>query len=249
MEENSVTKRAFLIIILCLLTAMPLMADPYHGGGYSGGSANYTRLDGYYYRDGGEFTLYGQGLTLSNSEYSSSTSGLGGYSESFQTFCMERDEYAGSANIWVSTEYVDGTPGSHAYQGGINTNSGDNLDSRTAYLYYQFAKGTLSNYDYSSGSGRSYSAGQLQKAIWYIENELRDLRPRNTQAWAWINEAQAQIDSKAWIGIGNVRVLQMYTCDEHKQDFLYVEPVPVPGAVLLGILGMGVAGIKLRKYA
>jgi len=28
-----------------------------------------------------------------------------------------------------------------------------------------------------------------------------------------------------------------------------VEPVPVPGAVLLGILGLGAAGMKLRKYA
>lgn len=28
-----------------------------------------------------------------------------------------------------------------------------------------------------------------------------------------------------------------------------IEHVPVPGAVLLGILGLGVAGIKLRKYA
>lgn len=30
---------------------------------------------------------------------------------------------------------------------------------------------------------------------------------------------------------------------------LNVSPVPVPGAVLLGLLGLGVAGIKLRKYA
>jgi hypothetical protein len=28
-----------------------------------------------------------------------------------------------------------------------------------------------------------------------------------------------------------------------------MEPVPVPGAVLLGMIGMCIAGVKLRKYA
>jgi hypothetical protein len=32
-------------------------------------------------------------------------------------------------------------------------------------------------------------------------------------------------------------------------DAYHISVVPVPGAVLLGILGLGVAGIKLRKYA
>lgn len=32
-------------------------------------------------------------------------------------------------------------------------------------------------------------------------------------------------------------------------DNLQFNPVPVPGAVLLGILGLGVAGVKLRKFS
>jgi hypothetical protein len=39
------------------------------------------------------------------------------------------------------------------------------------------------------------------------------------------------------IGIDNLRVDS------------YVQPIPLPGAVLLGILGLGAAGLKLRKFA
>jgi hypothetical protein len=52
--------------------------------------------------------------------------------------------------------------------------------------------------------------------------------------------------------IGPVRVLQAVVLDKdgipigYGQDLLYV--VPVPAAVLLGMLGMGAAGLKLRKF-
>jgi len=37
--------------------------------------------------------------------------------------------------------------------------------------------------------------------------------------------------------------------EQFAMDNFTIVPVPVPGAVLLGILGFGVAGIKLRKFA
>jgi hypothetical protein len=33
------------------------------------------------------------------------------------------------------------------------------------------------------------------------------------------------------------------------QDFFHMSVVPVPGALLLGMLGLGITGLKLRKYA
>ena len=35
----------------------------------------------------------------------------------------------------------------------------------------------------------------------------------------------------------------------HGSDNFRISVVPVPAAVILGILGLGIAGIKLRKYA
>ena len=270
-------KKFSFAIIVCLFIALPSMANPYSdygGGGYDGGTAYWTRENGYYSGDGGEFTVYCSSSNISNDAYASSTSGLGSHIESFQTFCLEKSETAyNGANVWVSTEFVNGDPGSHAYEGGIDkehNGPGDNLDPRTAYLYTQFATGvlgastadTFDDYDYDDETvkGRDYSAEQLQLAIWYIENEITYLNI-NSQAWKWVQEAGVAVKSGAWTGIGDVRVLQMYTGSDchcrcgsgydNKQDFLYLEcqPVPAPAAVLLGMLGMGVAGIKLRKFA
>jgi hypothetical protein len=43
-----------------------------------------------------------------------------------------------------------------------------------AYLYSQFAAGTLSGYDYTYGGGRVASAGTLQQAIWYLLGEYQE---------------------------------------------------------------------------
>lgn len=265
-------KFSIVLCLLCLSLGVPVLADP-HGYVEYGGRVSYQQTGGYATGAGGEFTLFSYiatgspGLLLSNSAYSTETRDVGGKTGSFQTFCMEEDEYINSpsaiSDIWVSQSAVDeatgiaGLPGSgsHAYGGGTNTNMGDNLDPMTAYLYTQFAKGTLSNYDYL-GSGRASDAGQLQKALWSLEDELT-LGSSDTKAAAWVLEATTQVTTPggSWYqqwgptSIGDVRVLQLTNSDwtGHKQDQLFL--TPVPGAVLLGILGLGAAGMKLRRFA
>ena len=57
------------------------------------------------------------------------------------------------------------------------------------------------------------------------------------------------------VGIASVsyRVIDSVTGDPvaryFEMDHLQYSPVPVPGAILLGILGLGAAGVKLRKFA
>lgn len=239
------------ITLICVLATTPVSADIY------GGQVLYNRISGHYAGNGGEFTLSedpaGGGLNLDLSAYISGvTKDLSGSTgvPSFQTFCLEMGEFIASPmEVVVNTTFIDeGTgvvsgSGSHAILGGKAY--GDNLDPYTAYLYTQFATGVLSNYDY--GAGRAVSAGQLQNAIWYLEGETSSLL--STQASDWVTEAQ----NSGWTGIGSVRVLNSWVPGHigddryRKQDQLYL--TPIPASVILGLLGLSVVGVKLRKYA
>ena len=62
--------------------------------------------------------------------------------------------------------------------------------------------------------------------------------------------ANAMLSSVAGIGpssFGNYQGLSNSTDDSHYQD--YVVMTPIPPSVVLGLLGFGVVGLKLRKYA
>ena len=267
-------RKVVLVFVLCAFFATPAMAD------YYGGRMNWTRVADHYPipGNGGEFTLYKDGIPqyLSNYAYADVAKNQMGAADttSFQTFCVEMSEYVQQPmDLWVSTTDMHGNEGwSHAIKGGGSfddddnpppTLFGDDLESETAYLYREFARGTLSNYVWS-GAGRAASAATLQKTIWLLEGEIGNLvdsmggyvldSGQQDQANAWILEAEDAIATGKWSGLGvagieYVYVLNTYGTDGTKlaQDQLYY--VPVPGAVLLGLLGLSVAGVKLRKYA
>ena len=163
-------------------------------------------------------------------------------------------------------------PQSHAINGKKASSGGDDLNPKTAYLYTQFARGILPGYTYAttppSGLSRSETAGVLQRVIWAIEEEggrpiTGWTTPETTDFYGVkldkVNEialANFWYDTtlpSSWSGIGDVRVLNTWAVDHvgvsgyERQDQLYL--TPVPGAFLLGMLGLGAAGIKLRKYA
>ncbi len=259
-EEGKTMRRAIFIIILSAFITGSSFAAP-HGAADYGGLINYSQENDYAKGSGGEFTIteYQAGsLLLSNSAYAASTSGILGSSDtiSFQTFCVEKNEYINPnpSSIYVSQAWADlSTPGSHAYGGGNNANgNGDDLDPRTAYLYTQFATGNLASdgYVYTPGSAREDSAAALQHVIWGIEGEYGSGWSPNPADTLQVKFFDAANDAYAagWTTIGNVRVLQFFDVDGNqlKQDQLYL--TPVPAAVLLGMLGFGAAGLKLRKF-
>ena len=240
-------KTAFSVIVLAALGGTAI-ADPVQVG-----TIDVTRLAGYYSGLGGEFTIYNSGLSVA--AYAASTSGKKTPGNSFQSFCLEWNELIMPPFTNITTEMDTA-----AIQGGLAGGTPDPLDPMTAYLYTQFATGALSSYTYTPGMGRAMDAGQLQKAIWYIEEEIgltwvggvltqtvspTDALGAGSKALTWYNEASAA----NWTDIGSVRVLNPYhsSVREDFQSQLYL--VPVPGAVLLGFLGLGYAGMKLRKLA
>ena len=271
--------------LLCLFVAAPAMAD------YYGGKLNYNQMDAYSAGQGGEFRLEPfanpadpSGFTLSNSAYAESTKDQGS-SGSFQSFCLEVTEYiSNNSHVKVSERNVGENIVSYAYEGGAGTDGsgfGDPLDSRTAWLYTQFATGQLTNYAYTDppvGLNRSQTAGALQRLIWSLEGEgggsIWDVAQTGSGV-GWNNDGDKYYGVKinddqidliklwetafgnviGWSGIGNVRVLQLYSSynsdtgcyDGFRQDQLFL--TPVPGAVLLGMLGLGAAGLKLRRFA
>jgi len=167
-----------------------------------------------------------------------------GYSvgDVFPTYCVERNE-----TIKVGGVY-DVVVAGGAVNGGVGGGNPDPVDPMTAYLYQQYRRGQLRD-DAGNlwGSGSSTQdvkdADDLQKAIWYIEQELyadswvstgdlsdfdADYNRYTRVAWDAVH-----VD-ETWSGVGNVRVLQLWNSDgENAQDQLVL--VPIPSAVLAGL--------------
>ena len=156
----------------------------------------------------------------------------------FQSFCLEKNEYINFGKSY----YVN--VNDKAMLGGVGGGSPDPLDSRSAWLYNEFLNHTLTGYDYSTTAARKSSAGALQKALWYLENEVTSV---SGLAQSFVNLANTS-DWYANNTIGNIRVMNLYKdadMTQHAQDLLV--RVPAPGAVMLVGLGTSLVGYLRRR--
>jgi hypothetical protein len=144
--------------------------------------------------------------------------GIYGHNATFSTFCVETQE----SLSFGPTYYV--TLSHNAIQGGVGP-AGDPLDAQSARIY---------NYWLDTLAHTAGNADDVQNALWSQEGEggshnyLNDLATGST---------------------AGVMVMNLWTNRDHTgyaQDLLV--RVPVPGAVLLGFLGLGVAGLRLRRF-
>ena len=219
-------RKLIFITIVCAFVAAPAFADPYAqftGIGY------YGIYNGYYV---GEYLVKTWDLPDVHAN-----------GVQFYTFCIEFHENVNWGTYYdaeISTEAIAGNGNS----GPTGPTGGDSLDPRSAWLYDQYLNGAL-------GLGSNALAKDVGMAIWAIEEEI---------PYTDLSQAQKDLITQAtgqWTDTGPYRVLNLYAYGSapnhegypanYRQD--YIVKVPVPAAVLLGMLGFCVAGLKLRKLA
>lgn len=197
---------------------------------------------------GGEFTLLpSDGVDLSL--YSSLTKNVGGTQGTFQSFCVEHDEYI-SGNTTYAAQIND-----VAVDGGAGGPSPDPLSLGTAFLYKLFASGSLVGYDYTRNNSSVVQA--LQNAIWYLEEEISLSKPLNNIFLNYVNGqidgglAAAMGDNNGTYNVGVLNLTDRVTGRKVAQDQLVMVPVPDGGitVLLLGlVLGcLGFVSRRLRK--
>lgn len=189
---------------------------------------------------GGSFTISGSGLDTS----AYAPISLVGAAGTFESFCLEYGEHFSPGSTYNYTVSGAATAGSGGAVGGQ-----DPISAGTAWLYSQFASGTLSGFDY--GSGRKTSNNDLQLAFWFFEDETPLISGYgsygtgsgnvflNAAVTYFGSVANAKADSNGAYG---VKVLNLTDNSGHnKQSQLYVS---VPDAAsTLGLLGLGLAAI------
>jgi hypothetical protein len=244
--------KAFRLATSFLVLGFMLAAGPAMAGQVKTG----TGYGPYQTGSGGEFTLEALSadmlLVLNNGYVDGKTMNLPNTAaNTFQTFCLEYNEY-----IYTNMTY-DVTISNSAKDGGLGgaTNYADPISAGTTWLYRAFATGSLSIYDYTnpgrstSSGGLSASAGELQNAIWMLEDEIT-WNTSNRFIDLMLNSGWSKDTLKANdIGAYGVGVLNMSNARYGNcQDQLVLTAVPEPSALLLIGTCLVCVAIAVRRF-
>jgi len=189
----------------------------------------------------GDSIYFGDGPGSPGGEFYAKTYSGGQLTSSFITFCLEGNEY-----LSFGVEYKIAGITEYATAGGLSgaTDGKDYICSETAYLYSNFAHGTLAGYAHDATH-----ANALQRAIWYYEGEGPNGVILQYSDLTGLAKDYADLASTSANGtLYGVKVLNIVDrWGNPKQDQLYV---PEPGTLLLlgfGFFALGAAAHARRR--
>jgi hypothetical protein len=226
---------ARLVIVSAALTcAMVAKANSYWVQA-EGNGGNYGGYGPYQAGQGGEFTFntdlpmggYVNGVT------SDIINNQGLPTPNFQSFCV-------SATVFYPGQNYSVTPSGY-------NDLNDPLTAGVAWLYSQFAEGTLSGYDYTDAAGRQASAAFLQDTIWALMDNQEGMTAVNQAGNPFLIAAEAQFggtwsgaDAPVSAGTDGVYILDL-TSGGAAQSQLYHTP---DGGITAGLLGGALLGLQ-----
>ena len=137
-----------------------------------------------------------------------------------------------TATMWASSPGLDGD-----YDEGITSYfENDNQSYWSTQLFY-----TTGSVIIESDGSVTLNPGGNEYTSAFVELD------ENESTWLSISD---NVDLSDITNIGfRVQGNMVYGDYPSQEDKFHISLVPVPGAVILGILGLGVVGLKLRKYA
>jgi hypothetical protein len=172
----------------------------YAGPGWGGANNNHFQNG-----DGGEFTAVSS--TLHPNGYAATTLGtFAGQAGGFETFCVQ----AGSDDVTFNPggTYNYAISEQIKAPGVVGSPDPRTLKESVAWLYSQFAQGTLVGYDFSNSLGQRYAdAGILQNEIWYLEGEISN--PGSNQYATDLGNNSISLTADATLDQFHVEVLNL----------------------------------------
>jgi hypothetical protein len=241
----------------------------YPGGNIYGGVSGFTDST-----DGGEFTDIPSNTSILSHYVAATTvtdpNVAGPGNVGFQSFCLETNfTYPGSPPTLPTAPLNDLISNSII-------NSGGTVTLGTAWLYSQFAAGTLTGYNYTNtaasfgatgwASPRGTDAAALQAAIWYLQGQITFTQAGGSTN-QYLNLLTASTGSGG-LGLGtlsaalasdpnniyNVEVLNVgdAAANYQYQAQLVIAPSSVPdGGTTVMLMGIALGGLALlrRKFA